>query len=485
MSDDRKQDLIELEKLLADKFKFQNENRLKLYKPYPKQLEFHASGLKHRQRLLMAANRVGKTYCGGAEVAYHLTGLYPAWWTGRRWDRPTQWWAAGITALSTREVVQEVLIGAVAMGWGTGMIPKDCLSRDKMTLARGVSDLYDTVLVKHVSGGFSEVKFKSYEQGREKWQGATLDGLWFDEEPSEEIYTEGTTRVALNNGISLMTFTPLLGMSTVVKRFLNERTKDMAVTTMTIEDAGHVSKEQIESIVAAYPAHEREARARGIPMLGSGVIFDIPESQISCKPREIPSHWALVWGVDFGVKHPFAAVLMAWDKDTDTLCVIHTIRMKASTPLHHAEAMKNVLKGYGAKIPVAWPHDGNQRKDFGGDLVPLRSIYKKYGLNMHAEHATFPGGSNSTEVGVLTMYERMKTNRFKVFENLTDWFEEYRMYHRKDGAIVKVDDDLMSASRMAVMMLRIARPVLFYGEAQRRQEPVAMAKGLDEDPWAR
>jgi phage terminase large subunit-like protein len=484
VTDDRKQDLIELEKLLAAKVKFQTENRLKLYAPYPKQLEFHASGLKHRQRLLMAANRVGKTWCGGAEVAYHLTGLYPDWWTGRRWDRPTRWWVAGITALSTRDVVQKVLMGTVVGGWGTGMIPKDCLSKANISMARGVSDLYDTVLVQHVSGGLSELKFKSYEQGREKWQGDTLDGVWFDEEPPEEIYTEGITRVALNNGMSLMTFTPLLGISAVVKRFINDRTVDMSVTSMTIEDAGHIPEDERASIVAAYPAHEREARARGIPLLGSGAIFDIAESVISCKPFEIPKQWALVWGIDFGVEHPFAAVLMAWDRDTDTVYVIHTVRMKASTPLHHAEAMKNVLKGYGAKVPVAWPHDGNQRKDFGGDLVPLRAIYRKYGLNMHTQHATFIDGSNSTEVGILSMYERMKTNRFKVFETLKDWFEEYRMYHRKNGIIHKEDDDLLSATRMGTMMLRIARPVLFY-DAMQRGAPTPMAKDLDVDPWAR
>jgi phage terminase large subunit-like protein len=479
-----KASLVALEKELLLVEKRKTEQKILFYKPYAKQQKFHEAGLTHRQRLLMAANRVGKTYCGAAEVAIHLTGMYPIDWKGRVWKRPTRWWVSGITALNTRDIVQKMLMGTVATGWGTGMIPKDHLNRDDMSLARGVSDLYDTVLVKNNYGGKSELMFKSYEQGREKWQGDTLDGIWYDEEPPEDIYAEGYTRIVLNQGMSLMTFTPLLGRSKVVNRFLESPSSDMHVTTMTIEDAGHIPKEEIESIIAGYPEHEREARARGIPLLGSGAIFNIPESQIIAEPFDIPAHWALIWGVDFGTEHPFAAVLAAWDRDTDTIYVIHTVKMKDATPLQHVEAMKHVLKGFGIKVPVAWPHDGAQRKDFEGALVPLRNIYKKHGLNMHGSHATFEDGSNATEIGVLMMYERMKSNRFKVFKQCSDWFAEYRMYHRKDGMIVKQNDDLLSATRMAVMMRRIAKPVLFYGDPRSQARSTPMAKGLDMDPWS-
>lgn len=479
----RKRDLIKLEEVLLETSKRMTENRILYYKPYAKQREFHLNGASYTERLLMAANRVGKTMCGGAEIAYHLTGLYPDWWEGRRYNRPVRGWAAGVTGESTRDVLQAMLIGTKADGWGSGMIPKHCLSKDKMSLARGVSDLLDTVLVKHVTGGWSELKFKSYERGQEKWQGDTLDFVWFDEEPPEDIYVEGYTRIITTNGFVMLTFTPLQGRSAVVEKFLSDPTsKDKAITSMTLDDAEHITPEMRDKAIAAWPAHEREARSRGIPTLGGGRIFDIAESQVECEPFDIPKHWSLIWGMDYGVEHPFAAVAIALDKDTDMAYVFHCMKMKDALPLQHATAMKPVLK-CGNLIPVAWPHDVNQRREFEGDLIPLRQIYKKCGLNMLQQHAQFVDGSNSTELGVLEMYERMKTNRLKVFKNCSLWWEEYRRYHRVDGKINKVFDDLMSATRQAVMMLRSARPVLWHQHTGRVVAGVSVAKDVDIDPF--
>lgn len=196
-------------------------NRLAAYRPYAKQAEFHAAGAKYRERLLMAANRFGKTQCGAAEMAIHLTGRYPDWWTGKRFDRPVRAWAAGVTNESTRDVVQDKLIGPPGRReeWGTGFVPGATLG--EVSQARGVADLIDTVSVAHVSGGQSTLQFKSYERGREKWQGAALEVVWLDEEPPLDIYTEALTRTNETGGIVYLTFTPLLGMSDVVHRFIS------------------------------------------------------------------------------------------------------------------------------------------------------------------------------------------------------------------------------------------------------------------------
>ncbi len=467
--------------LASDRMTF---NKLALYEPYPKQREFHDMGAEKLQRLLMAGNQTGKSWCGGAEYATHLTGRYPKWWKGHRFIRPIRGWAAGVTGESTRDIVQRILIGTKADGWGSGMIPKECLKKENMTLARGIADLYDTILVKHVTGGMSEVKFKSYEKGQEKWQGDTLDLLWFDEEPPSDVYSEGYTRTVVKGGIIMMTFTPLQGMSKVVTSFLTSPTPDQGIVMMGIEDAGHIPAERRAAIVAGYPEHEREARAKGIPMLGSGAVFAVAESTITCAPFPIPEHWSWLWGMDFGVDHPFAAVLIAWDRDSDTMYVTHTTRIRGATPLQHAHGMKQALGGKGGLVPVAWPHDVNQRKEFEGNLVPLKTIYKKHGLNMHEHHAQFADGTNSTEVGILLMKDRLETGRLKVFSSCQDWFGEYRMYHRKDGVLVKENDDLMSATRMAVMMQRIARPVIF-SAMRMAEKKTLMARDVDIDPWAR
>lgn len=168
----------------------------------------------------MAGNQLGKTFSGGAEVAYHATGLYPDWWTGRRFPAPNRWWAGSKTGEVTRDGVQRILVGEPkdSTRWGEGMIPGDKLS--DWSRRQGVADALDSVLVKHISGGTSTIGFKSYDQGREKWQGETLDGVWFDEEPPLEIYMEGLTRTNATGGMAFLTFTPLLGMSDVVSMFL-------------------------------------------------------------------------------------------------------------------------------------------------------------------------------------------------------------------------------------------------------------------------
>lgn len=195
-------------------------NKLSAYRPYSKQKDFHAAGLLHRERLFMAGNQLGKTVAGSFEMAMHLTGRYPNWWQGRRYKVPGRYWAAGETRVSTRDTVQKLLIGEPEKEeeWGSGAIPGECLL--DTSRAMGVANGLDSATVKHISGGSSTLLFKAYEQGRGKWQGDTLLGVWFDEEPPLEIYTEGLTRTNATDGFAMLTFTPLKGMSDVVRMFL-------------------------------------------------------------------------------------------------------------------------------------------------------------------------------------------------------------------------------------------------------------------------
>jgi hypothetical protein len=222
---------------------------------------------------------------------------------------------------------------------------------------------------------------------------------------------------------------------------------------MGLKDAEHFTEEQKQKRLAGYPLHEREARANGDPTLGSGAIFTTPQGDISISQNlEIPLHWAKLWGVDYGVTHPFAAVLMAWDRDTDILYILDTIRLTNSRPIEHASAMKRIAPD----VRVSWPHDGSRRES---DLDTLTTNYRREGLLMLPKHASFVDGSISTEAGILEMQERMAEGRFRVKAHLSDWFDEYRSYHRKkDGTINKIRDDLLSATRIAVMSKRFARP---------------------------
>jgi phage terminase large subunit-like protein len=451
-------DKRELVRLLALKEKRLSENKLKYYKPYTKQREFHKAGAdpETRERLLMAGNQLGKSLCGSIEYAMHLTGQYPDWWDGLWFDHNITGWAASETSQGTRDTVQRLLLGDVG-SWGTGAIPANCIV-DIKRAAHGVSDAVETILVRHVNGKISRVTLKTYDQGRARWQGETLDLVWFDEEPPEDVYIEGLTRTNATNGVVYVTFTPLKGMSKVVKRFLVDKQLGTAVTKMTIEDAGHYTPEQRAKIIASYPAHEREARSLGIPTLGSGVIFPVPEADIKEPAMAIPKHWPRICGIDFGWDHPTACAWIAYDRDTDTAHVYDAYRKSESTPVIHAAT----INAKGKWIPVAWPHDGLQHDKGSGEA--LAQQYKNLGVNMLRTRATHPPakgqqegtGGNSLEAGLMDMLDRMQTGRLKVAAHLHDWFDEFRQYHRENGKVVALDDDLLSATRYALMMLRKA-----------------------------
>jgi hypothetical protein len=225
------------------------------------------------------------------------------------------------------------------------------------------------------------------------------------------------------------------------------------VTRMTINDAEHISPERRAEIIDSYPPHEREARIKGIPALGSGRIYPIAEEDISVAPFPFPPHWGQIAGMDIGWDHPTAAVKIAWDRDSDVMYVVACYRRSKATPLEHAATLRNWGEQW-----WAWPMDALQAGKRDGRTI--REDYVSSQLNMLATHATHADGGVSVEAGVIEILTRMQTGRFKVFANLADWFEEFRLYHRSDGKIVKDHDDLMDATRYAVMMRRFAEHAL-------------------------
>lgn len=201
---------------------------------YPKHMEFFAAGAEYRERCAMCANRIGKTMgMGGYEMACHLTGLYPSWWPGRRFKHPVSAWAVGKGFETTRDIMQLTLLGEVKKRAGhktvdgRGVIPGHLLGTP--TWKSGVADLVDTIHVRHVTGGWSDLAFKSYEQGRDSFEGTGKHVIWDDEEPPLNVYGEQLIRTATVDGIMMITFTPLEGLSEVVLQFIPaEQRPDLA-----------------------------------------------------------------------------------------------------------------------------------------------------------------------------------------------------------------------------------------------------------------
>lgn len=425
----------------------------------PWQLEFHAAGARYQQRMILAGNRPGKTWCAAAEVAIHMTGLYPQWWSGKRFDRAVDVWTGSPTNETSRDIIQRALIGGTdSESIGTGMIPRDHIYGRPKVRQAGVSDVVDQFAVRHVSGGVSKCFLKSYEQGWRKFQGTAPDIIWMDEEPddSEErqrrIYSEALTRLMTSRGLMMITFTPLLGMTQLVQQFM-EGGPGKWMVTATWDDAPHLDAKAREEMMASYPDHERQARAFGIPMMGEGKAFAVPEDDIIVDDFQVPDYWARIKGIDFGIDHPCAVADVAWDRDNDVIYLIRSWKKKTTVD-EHAEA----IRFPDPWVPVAWPHDGsNALKDGSG--VRLKDIYVQKGLRMLARSACYSSdklGAQPIEPIVAEINDRASDGRFRVFKSCKPFLEEYRSFHRKDGKLVARNDDALKACFYAVMMRRFA-----------------------------
>ena len=415
----------------------------------------------------MAANRIGKSYCGSMELSYHLTGIYPEWWKGREYDRPIVAWAGGVSNETTRDIVQFELLGSPddPDAFGSGTIPKNYIIKTERK--PGVPNAKSVALIRHVSGGNSSLHFKAYEMGVEKWQGRSVDCIWLDEEPSREIYSQAVTRTLDRKGMVYMTFTPEAGMTETVASFMNNLQQGQSLTNATWDDAseqvktlrgnkGHLNELVMEQILSSYSPHEREMRRYGRPSIGSGLIFPINEEKLMIDPIHIEDHWPRIAAIDFGWDHPTAVVWGAIDRDEDVFYVYDCYRMSKASPSVHAETIRTRPHF----IPIAYPHDGNRRDSMGNP--GLADQYRNLGCNMMLDHFTNPPalgdnkGGNSIEEGLMAMIQAMENGKFKVFSTLPDWFEEFRMYHRKGGKVVAIRDDIMSATRYAFQSQRFA-----------------------------
>lgn len=446
------------------------------YEPHNKQLEFHRLGTECRERLFLAGNRTGKTYCGAMEMAMHLTGVYPDWWPGHRFDYPIDAWAASNTTESTRDILQRTYIGDPVSGV-EGLIHSDCIER--MTSRRGVADAIDTVYVKHISGGISRVGFKSYDQGRSKFQGTHKDFIHFDEEPPLDVYSEALLRLMgvgkKPSGHMMMTMTPLSGMTNLVMLYSGGGGAPSGVVNSGRvyvqagwNDNPYLSEAEKAEYRMKTPPHELEAREKGVPSLGAGRVYPIQESLILCEPFEIPDHFAHVYGMDFGWTAPTAVIFGAHDRQNDIVYLYGEYYQPELSPQQHVNNLQSrgIMWMRGVCDPAG---QGTSQLD-GKKIIDL---YYNSGLKLSI-------ADNSKESGVMTMLQRMQTGRLKVFSNLNKWLSEFRVYARdeKTGLIKKGNDHLMDATRYLIVSgLGIAK-------SKRELQPNILSRQRTDSGWA-
>jgi len=409
---------------------------------YPKQMQFFEKGRHTRQRLFMAANRVGKTQCGLYEVVMHATGLYPKWWKGRRFDRGVTIWCVGDTSKTVRDVLVRELLGP-ENEIGTGLIPADCYI--KHSTSQGVRNSADTISVLHASGGTSLLTFKTYEEKRESFQGTEIDCILLDEEPPEDIFSECLMRTLVNGGLVMLTFTPLRGMTKVILSFFQDGDVNQPIQNdqkcaimASWDDVPHIPKEEQEGMLASMPPFQRNARSKGIPQMGAGVVYPIAEERILVDPFVIPDTWKKVYGLDVGWNRT-AAIFGAIDPTTDVLYLFHEHYLGEVEPVVHVQG----IKGQGDWIPGVIDPASEQRNQKDG--TRLIEIYSGLGLKLSKAF-------NGVDSGITDVWNRMVAGKLKVFRTCQNWLKEYRKYRRDEkGRIVKEDDHLMDATRYLVV----------------------------------
>lgn len=404
---------------------------------YPKHLEFFRAGRDHRERLVLAANRIGKTEGIGAyETTLHLSGRYPDWWQGRRFSGPITAWAAGDTGKTTRDILQLKLLGPPG-DFGSGMIPGELIASTRPKA--GLPDAVEIIHVRHARGGYSRLNLKSYDQGRDSFQGTEQQLIWLDEEAPLSIYTECVLRTmettTFEGGLVMLTFTPINGYTETVKSFLEpEPDTKKFVITATWDDAPHLSEETKKELWNSIPPFQRDARAKGIPALGSGAIYPVPESEITVKPFEIPDNWPRAYGLDVGWNRT-AAVWGARNPANGVIYLYDEHYQGREEPSIHAAA----IRARGEWIPGAIDPASRGRSQKDG--VQLISAYSDLGLNIVP-------ANNAVETGLAEIWQALVGGRLKVFSSLQNWLKEFRLYRRDEqGRIVKQDDHCQDACR--------------------------------------
>jgi phage terminase large subunit-like protein len=402
---------------------------------YPKHMQFFEAGAHRKERLFMAANRVGKTVSGAYEATCHATGLYPEWWQGKRFDGPTEGWVCGTTSESTRDIVQVSLLGRPSDP-GCGMIPPNAVAETKRRPS-GLRDSIEQILVKHTSGGISVIGLKSYEQGRKSFEGTSKHWIWCDEEPPGDCYTEMLFRTVTTRGIIWCTFTPLQGMSEVIQGFLEppeEAQPHKWYVQAGWKDAPHIPEDEKATLLATTPPHQLRARTEGEPSLGVGAIYPITEDRVVCSEMPIPESWPRCYGMDVGWNWT-AAIWGARNPSSNITYLYAEYGGHQEAPAVHAAA----IRSKGAWIPgTIDPAAGASNPVDGKKLLEM---YRNLGLKLTP-------ADNAVTTGIQTCWEALVEGSLRVMPSCENWLREFRKYHRDEkGKIVKANDHLMDATR--------------------------------------
>lgn len=450
------------------------ENLLLTYHPLPKQQIFHEAGKRYIERLLLAGNQYGKTYCACAELAIHAQGAYddlPFEWIGRRWNRPVTILVIGHDFEQMRDSCQKHLFGMQG-NWGTGLIQKSSIDEKSPKMSREKPGCVSLCYIKSNYGGNTLFRLASESQGVEAIMGGQWDIILFDEMPQKKkMLSQALARTTWTSGMIMIAATAEKGHTDITDYFLeDEENEDMKHRFYIIAGADEnpfLSKEHTDKLWSGYSREDYLMRVKGEVLYGTGLIYPYSEDSFLVDPFPLPVEWKRLCSVDPGYENSWTSLLFGAISPDDTVYFHHLIRRKRKNckpallyPLYHTQCIQ-WTGNPNTKIPMAYPKDANQHGRTG---IVIANEYRKVGFQLVRKPASVKliDGKISHGVwdGITFCQCRFDEGKVKIFKSpvMEPFVKELRRYSTdEDGEIIqKTKFDVLDTMRYLLTSLKYA-----------------------------
>ncbi len=448
MSMQREEILKRIAEIDGELKKRRETNMLNFYnvgrKKHKKQLAFHKC--KKRNRWVFGGNRSGKTECGAVECLWILRGIHPY----RKNRRDAFGWCVSLSQQVQRDVAQAKILYYLPKSWIADIV---MLSGRRDNPAAGI---VDQIKIKNVFGGISTLGFKSCDQGREKFQGSSLDFVWFDEEPPRDVYEECVMRVMDRRGDIFGTMTPLKGRTFIYNEIYMNVRKNPEIwhEFMSWEDNPFLPKKEIELLGSTLEESALDSRKYGKFTEGRGLVYPEFDEKIHViEPFAVPVEWQDTISVDPGLNNPLSAHWYCVDWDGNVYVVAEHFAAGRDIDFH-ARAIHEISDRLGWKrdsagrVRALIDSAANQRTLASSKSVT--ELFSERGILVN------PNVDKDVFSGIARVKSFLKRGNGEgnlyVFSNCVNMIEEFGKYFWASGDTpVKRDDHCMDELRYYIM----------------------------------
>lgn len=339
------------------------------------QRELLRGAARHRVRIFRGGNRTGKTVVGSVDTVLRLLGWHPH--ARQQADRPPWIWAVG---LDWEFGVGQVLWPAVKRV----LPPREV--RNVVWYRKQEPSIASTVILKNGA----RLDFKSADAGREKFQGASLDAVWLDEEIPPDVVEEIRMRLVDRAGDLLLTLTPVRREPYVRRLERESGTLVVEASTLDAARAGVIDLRAVEVMAETLPERQREVRILGKHAQAEGLVYPefsrarnvvtprggrlVTEDGRDVAPWPIPDDWQRFAAIDFGYSNPTAIVVSAVNPASDRVVVERVYKAPGVRGTVWAEFIQRNLPPLTS--PLVADHDADERAEFAVRGIPTEAARK-------------------------------------------------------------------------------------------------------------